>query len=134
MWPKSLDAMHGSAEMLAKRVGRADRGQVRDPRLRRRRDRAARSRCSTRSQNGTIEAGHTLTSFYFGKNPALAFDAGVAFGLNTRQQYAWMYYGGGLELLREVFKQVQHRAVPGAAMSACRWAAGTARRSRPSRT
>ena len=56
-------------------------------------------------QNGTVECGHTLTAFYIGKNPAYAFDSGVAFGLNNRQQNAWMYYGGGIELMRELFKK-----------------------------
>ena len=56
-----------------------------------------------RVQQGTVECGHTLTAFYIGKNPVYAFDSGVAFGVNTRQQKAWMYYGGGLELMREIF-------------------------------
>ena len=29
------------------------------------------------------------------------FDAGVPFGPTARQQTAWMYHGGGLELMRE---------------------------------
>jgi TRAP-type mannitol/chloroaromatic compound transport system substrate-binding protein len=57
------------------------------------------------TQNGTVECGHTLTSFNIGKNPAVAFDSGLAFGLNTRQQQAWMNYGGGLELIRALFKK-----------------------------
>ena len=47
----------------------------------------------------------TRSAFYIGKNPAVAFDSGVAFGLNTRQQQAWMYSGGGLELMRNVMKK-----------------------------
>ena len=54
-------------------------------------------------ENGTVECGHTLSAFYFGKDPVYAFDAGVAFGANSRQQAAWLYHGGGLELLREIF-------------------------------
>ncbi len=57
------------------------------------------------TQSGTIDCCHTLTAFYIGKNPAYAFDSGVAFGLNNRQQNAWMYYGGGLELIRDLFKK-----------------------------
>src|SRR5260221_2793268 len=57
------------------------------------------------TKNGTVECGHTLTSFNIGKNPAVAFDSGLAFGLNTRQQQAWMNYGGGLELIRALFKK-----------------------------
>jgi len=103
MWPKSLDAMHGSAEACAKRVGEltegrfvisaAAAGEIVPP-----------PQVFDAVQNGTIECGHVLSSFFFGKNPAFGFDAGMPFGLNMRQQFAWMYNGGGLEMLREVFK------------------------------
>jgi TRAP-type mannitol/chloroaromatic compound transport system substrate-binding protein len=56
-------------------------------------------------QNGTIECGHTASYYYFGKNPALCFDSAVPFGLNTRQMNAWVNHGGGLDLLREMYKQ-----------------------------
>ncbi|MFW7341554.1 TRAP transporter substrate-binding protein [Pollutimonas sp. H1-120] len=56
-------------------------------------------------QNGTIECGHTASYYYFGKNPALCFDSAVPFGLNTRQMNAWVNHGGGLALLRELYKQ-----------------------------
>ena len=102
MWPKSLDTMYGSAELFAKRVGEITDGRftiqstaageiVPPPQV------------FDAVQNGTIECGHVLSSFFFGKNPAIGFDAGMPFGLNARQQAAWMYYGGGLQALREVF-------------------------------
>ncbi len=111
MWPKSLDAMYGSADALARRVtaiteGRftitaAAAGEIVPP-----------VQVFDAVQNGTIEAGHVLSSFFFGKNPAIAFDAGVPFGLNMRQQYAWMFNGGGLELMREVFKPFNMVPIP----------------------
>jgi TRAP-type mannitol/chloroaromatic compound transport system substrate-binding protein len=102
MWPKSLDAMHGSAEALSKRVGEITEGRfaiqttaageiVPPPQV------------FDAVQNGTIECGHVLSSFFFGKDPAIGFDAGLPFGLNARQQAAWMNFGGGLQALREVF-------------------------------
>src|SRR5262245_19919389 len=103
-WPKSLDTNYGSVEDLCKRVGQLTEGkfviqpfaagEIVPPLA-----------VFDAAQAGTIECGHTLTSFYIGKNPAFAFDAGLAFGLNNRQQNAWMYYGGGLEMLRDLFKK-----------------------------
>ena len=103
-WPKSLDTIYGSVEDLCKRVGQITEskfeiqpfagGEIVPP-----------LQVLDATQTGTVECGHTLTAFFIGKNPAFAFDSGVAFGLNTRQQNAWMYYGGGLELLRELFKK-----------------------------
>jgi TRAP-type mannitol/chloroaromatic compound transport system substrate-binding protein len=55
-------------------------------------------------QQGTVQVGHTSSYYYIGKNPALAFDTALPFGLNARQQNAWMYYGGGLQLMRDLFR------------------------------
>jgi TRAP-type mannitol/chloroaromatic compound transport system substrate-binding protein len=52
-----------------------------------------------------VECGQTAGYYYVGKNPAFAFDTSLPFGLNCRQQNAWMYYGGGLDLLRGLYKQ-----------------------------
>src|SRR5690349_5737819 len=103
-WPKSLDTLYGGVEAMCQRVGQiTDRkfqiqcfagGEIVPP-----------LQVWDATQNGTVECGHTLTSFNIGKNPAVAFDSGLAFGLNTRQQQAWMNYGGGLELIRALFKK-----------------------------
>src|SRR5438552_5948412 len=103
-WPKSLDTIFGSIEDLCKRVAQLTEqkftiqpfaaGEI-VPAL----------QVMDATQSGTVDCGHTLAAFYIGKNPAYAFDSGVAFGLNNRQQNAWMYYGGGLDLLREVYRK-----------------------------
>jgi TRAP-type mannitol/chloroaromatic compound transport system substrate-binding protein len=52
-------------------------------------------------QNGVVEAGWSATFFNYGKDPTFAFGTAIPFGLNTRQHLAWMYKGGGLELLNQ---------------------------------
>src|SRR3546814_11846798 len=54
-------------------------------------------------QAGTVECGHTASYYYVGKDPTFAFDTAIPFGLNGRQQNAWMMFGGGMELMREFF-------------------------------
>ena len=54
-------------------------------------------------QGGTVECGHSASYYYIGKDATFAFDTALPFGLNARQQNAWMYHGGGIELLRELF-------------------------------
>jgi TRAP-type mannitol/chloroaromatic compound transport system substrate-binding protein len=102
-FPKSLDTIYGAAEVIAKRVAAAteDRFQIRVfaggeivPGL----------QVLDAVQNGTVECGHTANYYYIGKDPTFAFDCAMPFGLNARQQDAWMYAGGGLELMREFFK------------------------------
>lgn len=49
----------------------------------------------------SFPAGTTASVYYFASSPVTAFGTAVPFGLTTRQQYAWLYAGGGLELLQE---------------------------------
>jgi TRAP-type mannitol/chloroaromatic compound transport system substrate-binding protein len=64
-------------------------------------------------QQGTVQAGHTNSYYYRGKNEALAFDTAVPFGFNFRQQNAWLYEGGGLELIHELLSDFNIISFPG---------------------
>ncbi|MCZ8321073.1 TRAP transporter substrate-binding protein [Phreatobacter oligotrophus] len=101
-WPKSLDTIYGSAAALGERVSQITEGRFQIqvfaggeivPPL----------AVFDAVSNGTVEMGHTLSSYFFGKNSAYAFDGGLPFGLNTRQQQAWMVDGGGAAMMRELF-------------------------------
>jgi TRAP-type mannitol/chloroaromatic compound transport system substrate-binding protein len=54
-------------------------------------------------RDGRAEMAHTASYYYTDKDPAFAFGTTVPFGLNARQQNAWMYEGGGIDLLNELF-------------------------------
>ncbi len=56
-------------------------------------------------QNATVECAHTAPYYFFGKDEAFAFDCAVPFGLNSRQQTAWMFEGNGMKLMREFYTQ-----------------------------
>ena len=62
--------------------------------------------------SGTVEMCHTASYYYVGKNPTYAFGTAVPFGLNSRMQNAWMYVGGGMELLNEFYKTANIYAIP----------------------
>src|SRR5207249_6059744 len=51
-----------------------------------------------------VECCHTAPYYFFGKDPTFAFACAIPFGMSTRQQNAWMYHGGGLQLMREFLK------------------------------
>ena len=55
-------------------------------------------------QNGTVEMGHTAGGYYTGKDPAFALDTAIPFATNARQQEAWMRWGGGRDLINELYK------------------------------
>jgi TRAP-type mannitol/chloroaromatic compound transport system substrate-binding protein len=110
-WPKSLDTIYGGVEATCQRIAQLTDnkfmiqcfagGEIVPP-----------LQVWDAVQNGTVECGHTLTSFYIGKNPAVAFDSGLSFGLNTRQQQAWMNSGGGLELMHNLLKKYDLLSIP----------------------
>jgi len=102
-FPKSLDTIFGAGEVIAKRVEAATDGKFKIrvfaggeivPPL----------AVLDGVQAGTVECGHTAAYYYVGKDPTFAFDTAIPFGLNGRQQNAWMMFGGGMELMREFFK------------------------------
>jgi len=59
---------------------------------------------------GTAEMGHSGAYYWKGKIPAAQFFSTVPFGMTSMEQNAWLYYGGGLDLWRELYEP--HNLVP----------------------
>jgi TRAP-type mannitol/chloroaromatic compound transport system substrate-binding protein len=56
---------------------------------------------------GVIDAAHTVTAYWYGKNKAASlFGTGPVFGCNASQILAWIHYGGGKDLYRELVQDV----------------------------
>lgn len=56
---------------------------------------------------GTLDGGHGVVAYWYGKNSAVAlWGSGPAFGMDANMVLAWHYYGGGKELLEEVYKSM----------------------------
>ncbi|HNA28849.1 MAG TPA: TRAP transporter substrate-binding protein [Thiobacillaceae bacterium] len=108
-YPKSLDTIYGAAELLADRLAKITGGKF-QIRVFASGDLVPGLQVMDAVQNGTVECGHTASYYYVGKNLAFAFDCALPFGLTARQQNAWMYFGGGQELMRELFKP--HNILP----------------------
>jgi TRAP-type mannitol/chloroaromatic compound transport system substrate-binding protein len=52
---------------------------------------------------GTAEMGHGAAYYWRNRSEAAQLFTAVPFGLNAQEMDAWLYYGGGLELWREVY-------------------------------
>lgn len=61
--------------------------------------------------NNTIELAFTAPTYFYGKDPSFAFGSTIPFMLTSRQQNAWYYYGGGRELLEELYKKYNVRGL-----------------------
>jgi TRAP-type mannitol/chloroaromatic compound transport system substrate-binding protein len=56
---------------------------------------------------GTLDGGHGVVAYWYGKNTALAlWGSGPAFGLDPNLLLAWHYYGGGKQILDEIYKSL----------------------------
>src|SRR3984893_13262015 len=110
-FPKSLDTIYGAAEVFSKAVAEAtdNKFQIQVfaageivPGL----------SAADAVQTGTVEMCHTASYYYFGKDPTFAFGTVVPFGLNTRMQNAWMFFGGAMDLMNDFYKKFNIYAIP----------------------
>ena len=101
-FPKSLDTIYGAAEVFSKAVAEMtdNKWQIQVfaageivPGL----------QAADAVTNGTVEMCHTASYYYVGKDPSFAFGTAIPFGLNSRMQDAWLFEGGGQELLNEFY-------------------------------
>src|SRR3974390_920073 len=110
-FPKSLDTIFGASEAFVKAVGEATDNNFQIqlfaggeivPGL----------QAADAVQSGTVEMCHTSSYYYFGKDPTFAFGTCLPFGLNSRMQTAWMYFGGGMELMNDFYKKFNIYGIP----------------------
>ncbi|WID96124.1 TRAP transporter substrate-binding protein [Bosea vestrisii] len=110
-FPKSLDTIYGGAEVMAKMVSDLTDGKFQIqvfaageivPAL----------QAADAVTNNTVEMAHTVSYYYVGKDPTFAIAASVPFGLNARQQNAWLFQGGGNELFNEFYKKFNIYGLP----------------------
>jgi TRAP-type mannitol/chloroaromatic compound transport system substrate-binding protein len=56
---------------------------------------------------GTLDGGHGVLAYWYGKNSAMAiWGSGPGFGMDANMVLAWHYYGGGKQLLDEIYKNL----------------------------
>lgn len=100
-FPKQLDTIFGTNEMLAKYLSEATDGRFQlqnfGPG-----EIVPGFQALDAVQNGTVECAQTALYFYTGKGPALAVGTGLPFGLNARMQHSWWHFGGGEQIINEV--------------------------------
>ena len=56
---------------------------------------------------GTLDGGHGVVAYWYGKNQAVAlWGSGPAFGMDANMVLSWHNYGGGKELLAEIYQSL----------------------------
>ena len=111
-FPKSLDTIYGAAEVFARSLAEATdnrfRVQVFAPT-----EIVPGLSAADAVSNGSVEACHTASYYYWGKDPTFALATAVPFGLNCRMQNAWMYEGGGIGLMNAFYERFNIYGLPG---------------------
>lgn len=102
-FPKALDTIFGAADTFTSRVSSLTGGRF-NIRVFSAGEIVPAFGVLDAVQSGTVEMAHTASYYFFGKDPTFAFDSAVPFGLNSRQQTAWLDQGGGMKLMREHFR------------------------------
>jgi TRAP-type mannitol/chloroaromatic compound transport system substrate-binding protein len=103
-WPVALDTIFGGAKTFADRVAALTGGKFKiTPRAAG--ELAPPLEVMNVVSQGAVPCGHTASYYSIGRSPAVAFGAALPFGLNAQQQNAWLYEGGGLKLLQDLYER-----------------------------
>ena len=62
---------------------------------------------------GQYDMGHSASYYWKGKDANTLFFTTMPFGMTAPEQYAWFYYGGGMELMKEVYDKHGVLSFPG---------------------
>jgi TRAP-type mannitol/chloroaromatic compound transport system substrate-binding protein len=101
-WPPALDTIYGGAQVFAERVTALTSGKFTiTPRAAG--ELAPGLEVLNVVEEGAVPIGHTASYYYIGKSPVTAFGTALPFGLTARQQNAWLYEGGGLQIMQDVY-------------------------------
>jgi len=64
-------------------------------------------------KQGQYQMGHSASYYWKGKDFNTMFFTTMPFGMTAPEQYAWFYYGGGMELMKEVYDKYGIMSFPG---------------------
>ena len=56
-------------------------------------------------KSGQYDMGHSASYYWKGKVPNTLYFTSMPFGMLPTEQYAWFYYGGGMELMEKVYDE-----------------------------
>ncbi|MCG2633477.1 MAG: TRAP transporter substrate-binding protein [Gammaproteobacteria bacterium] len=101
-WPKNFPGLGTSANDLAARIETMSGGRI-SIKVYGAGELVAPFEVFDTVSRGTAEMGHSISYYWKGKSEAAQLLATIPFGLTAPEKNAWLYFGGGLELWRELY-------------------------------
>jgi TRAP-type mannitol/chloroaromatic compound transport system substrate-binding protein len=102
-WPKNFPGLGTNANLLAKMITEISGGRIK-VKVYGAKELIPAFEVFDAVSKGTAEMGHSGAYYWKGKSEAAQFFSAVPFGLTAQEMNAWLYYGGGMELWRELYK------------------------------
>ncbi|MDE0790087.1 MAG: TRAP transporter substrate-binding protein [Woeseiaceae bacterium] len=102
-WPPKFPGLGIAVENLAERVERASAGRLKI-KVYGGGELVPPFEVFDAVSRGVVEMGHDASYYHKGKVDAAQFFTAIPFGLNSMELNAWVHYGGGLELWRELYE------------------------------
>jgi len=101
-WPKNFPGLGAGANLLAKMINEMSDGRIK-VKVYGAGELVPAFEVFDAVSKGTAQMGHSGAYYWKGKSEATQFFSAVPFGLTAQEMNAWLYYGGGMELWRELY-------------------------------
>lgn len=101
-WPKNFPGLGSGANLLAKMINEMSGGRIK-VKVYGANEMVPAFEVFDAVSKGTAQMGHSGAYYWKGKSAATQFFSAVPFGLTAQEMNAWLYYGGGMELWRELY-------------------------------
>ncbi|PIE44698.1 MAG: ABC transporter substrate-binding protein [Gammaproteobacteria bacterium] len=101
-WPKNFPGLGTGANFLAKKINEMTNGQVKVS-VYGAGELVPAMESFDAVSNGTAQMGHGAAYYWKGKSEAAQFFSTVPYGLTADEMNSWLYYGGGMDLWKELY-------------------------------
>lgn len=102
-WPKNFPGIGTNANLLAKMITSMSAGRIK-VKVYGAKELVPAFEVFDAVSQGIAEMGHSGAYYWKGKSATTQFFSAIPFGLTAQEMNAWLYYGGGIELWRELYK------------------------------
>jgi TRAP-type mannitol/chloroaromatic compound transport system substrate-binding protein len=101
-WPPNFPGMGTGVTRMAEQIERASNGRLKI-RIYAAGELVPAMEVFDTVSRGTVQMGHGAAYYWKGKSEAAQFFTAIPFGMTVMEMNGWLYFGGGLELYRELY-------------------------------